>query len=593
MSEKKKKEKKKEKKILTSVSSHPTADRRVKSNLPPSAPEVNSLQEDEDAGQLSEGSAENEKDPMAQLTGLVGRLAVVDDGQLHYFGSQSSLNLPREADSSGTAAPLIPRLKVESQGVAAARQLGTSVDVAVELQEHLLDLYWRWQNPWNYIVHKGAFLRSRRGQDDGRYCSPGLLSAMFAIAARFSDRVELRSVPDDPSTAGNAFCEQAKILLLYESEAPSVTTVQAAAILALRIMSDGREALGWLYCDCSRWVSPGLIGEDEIEVRKVTWWGCYVVDKLFASGLGRPSSIQNSGITCPKPTIDQDEYSPWLPVTNEGDKSSSLGAHSHITSTARYVSECMLIACEAIEAIYAPNSQLSSGEIDEIVSRADVNLRAYYTALPTYLRLPLSPKVATLPHIYLFQRPDPHRTPSSIYTSGTDNDQRQIPIAGVHLSYAAGVIHLIDARPSNPQRGSAIRNLAISINTLQDLRTAWCAWADRCLRGLQAMSRQWYRCDLSELRSCTGYDLRAAEQVLPTNGMAAASVPVPLETADSFRVAETADDAYGAFSGAVDSDKYQDEMQQWFLDNQDYLWNIPFDFNDSGASEFPLKGVSE
>ncbi|CAG9987822.1 unnamed protein product [Clonostachys byssicola] len=192
-------------------------------------------------------SDQHDHDPLSELTGLVGRLAVVDDGQLHYFGSQSSFNLPRQpANPAPTAQNLWTRM--QTQGLAAAAQLGMLTAISSELEDHLLDLYWRWQNSWNYIVHKGAFLRSRAGLDDGRYCSPLLLSAIFAISARYSDRVELRTIADDPSTSGNAFCEQAKILLLYESEAPSVTTVQAAAILGLRIMSDGKEALGWLYC---------------------------------------------------------------------------------------------------------------------------------------------------------------------------------------------------------------------------------------------------------------------------------------------------------------------------------------------------------
>lgn len=194
----------------------------------------------------AENSDDDHDDPISELTGLVGRLAVVDDGQLHYFGSQSSLNLPKQP-LCATRVP-DPWAKIQSQGLAAAAQLGALITVPNELEEHLLDLYWKWQNPWNYIVGKGAFLKSRQGLDDGRYCSPLLLSAIFAISARYSDRPELRTIAHDPSTSGNAFCEQAKILLLYESEAPSVTTVQAAAILALRIMSDGKEALGWLYC---------------------------------------------------------------------------------------------------------------------------------------------------------------------------------------------------------------------------------------------------------------------------------------------------------------------------------------------------------
>ncbi|GJC90765.1 nitrogen assimilation transcription factor nit-4 [Colletotrichum liriopes] len=192
-----------------------------------------------------ENTGDEEQGPLSDLTGLVGRLNVIDDGQLHYFGSQSSYNLVREPLHE--ADPHEPSLRVQRQGLAAAAQLGKLVTVSDELQEHLLELYWRWQNPWNYVIHKSAFLKSFRGEDDGKYCSPLLLCSIFAVAARYSDRPELRSVVDDPRTAGDAFSEHAKILLLYESEAPTITTVQSACLLALRIMSDGKEALGWLY----------------------------------------------------------------------------------------------------------------------------------------------------------------------------------------------------------------------------------------------------------------------------------------------------------------------------------------------------------
>ncbi|KAG7116910.1 Nitrogen assimilation transcription factor nirA like protein [Verticillium longisporum] len=217
----------------------------------------------------SDPTAPNEdgEDPLSNLTALVGRLNVADDGQLHYFGSQSS------------------------QGLAAAAQLDKLVAIPVELQQHLLELYWQWQNPWNYVIHKGAFMKSFRGEDDGRHCPPLLLSSIFAIAARYSDQVELRSRPHDPSTAGDALCDQAKILLLYESEAPTITTVQAACILALRIMSDGKGALGWLYAgnatrmahnlglhvDLSDWTSTTAMAPEDVEARNshggdAMWW---------------------------------------------------------------------------------------------------------------------------------------------------------------------------------------------------------------------------------------------------------------------------------------------------------------------------------
>lgn len=34
-----------------------------------------------------------------------------------------------------------------------------------------------------------------------------------------------------------------------------------------------------LHLDSSKWTTTTLVPEEEAEARKVTWWGCYVVDK--------------------------------------------------------------------------------------------------------------------------------------------------------------------------------------------------------------------------------------------------------------------------------------------------------------------------
>ncbi|KAF4996337.1 hypothetical protein FDECE_12481 [Fusarium decemcellulare] len=227
---------------------------------------------------------------VSALTGLMGRLNIGDDGQLHYFGSQSNYHL---INGNLGYDSMESTISLQQQGLAAVECMGKNMPLSMDLQDHLLELYWTWQHPWNYIIHKDSFLRAFRNRMYGRYCTPLLLSAIFAIASRFSDSTELRTVADDPNTAGYAFFEQAKILFLYESQAPIVATVQAAALMGMRALSDGQEALGWLYCgnaarmalnlglniDCSQWVVSGLITAEEAEVRKVTWWGCFVLDK--------------------------------------------------------------------------------------------------------------------------------------------------------------------------------------------------------------------------------------------------------------------------------------------------------------------------
>lgn len=32
--------------------------------------------------------------------------------------------------------------------------------------------------------------------------------------------------------------------------------------------------------DCTNWVDQGKMTEEEAEIRKITWWGCFLLDKF-------------------------------------------------------------------------------------------------------------------------------------------------------------------------------------------------------------------------------------------------------------------------------------------------------------------------
>lgn len=104
----------------------------------------------------------------------------------------------------------------------------------------------------------------------------------------------------------------------------------------------------------------------------------------------------------------------------------------------------------------------------------------------------------------------PRTSPLSLSLSSSKTQvlitaKRRIPFAAVHLCFSAVVIHLIDARPSNPRRQLVIHHLQICVDALRDLRTAWCAWSDRALRAIQLLAREWYHCDdVSQLQHCNG-----------------------------------------------------------------------------------------
>lgn len=84
-----------------------------------------------------------------------------------------------------------------------------------------------------------------------------------------------------------------------EHEKPRLTTVQALALMSVREAGCGREAKGWVYsgmsfrmaCDLGLNLDSGTLSgsrdskldDEEIDARRITFWGCFLFDKLVCS----------------------------------------------------------------------------------------------------------------------------------------------------------------------------------------------------------------------------------------------------------------------------------------------------------------------
>ena len=166
----------------------------------------------------------------------------------------------------------------------------THVTRDASLIEHLLSLYFCWEYPVFTILSEHYFrndMRNKRRQ----YCSPLLVNAILAVACRFSDRPEARTISDDGRTAGDHFFEEAELLLAGDST-PGLTTLQALGIMSVREASSGRESKGFsLAGQCTRMaIQLGLqlpcAGVDgvafsptELEVRAITFWGSFALEQ--------------------------------------------------------------------------------------------------------------------------------------------------------------------------------------------------------------------------------------------------------------------------------------------------------------------------
>lgn len=190
---------------------------------------------------LENSTSDEDDDLVADLTRLYGHLDIAEDGQLRYFGAPSYFNLLKR-----------PQYQAIDSSLSSYQEYNLMESgLSSELQDHLLDLFWTWQNPWQYVIHKEVFCHAFARGAYTDYCTPLLLQTILALASRYSDRSELRDSTDQCSTAGNALAEQAKAMLLFEVERPTVATVAALLLLSLREMAVNKEALGWTYVGMS------------------------------------------------------------------------------------------------------------------------------------------------------------------------------------------------------------------------------------------------------------------------------------------------------------------------------------------------------
>lgn len=146
-----------------------------------------------------------------------------------------------------------------------------------------------------------------------RYCTPLLLNAMLALGCHFTAHPLARKDKADPDTAGDHFFNECKRLILENDEhvTPRLTTVQALALMSVREAGCAREERGWSYSGMSfrMGIEMGLnldldgrssesshhegtaasrqramgkggrMNEEELDARRITFWGCFLFDK--------------------------------------------------------------------------------------------------------------------------------------------------------------------------------------------------------------------------------------------------------------------------------------------------------------------------
>ncbi|RSM08779.1 hypothetical protein CEP52_004453 [Fusarium oligoseptatum] len=218
------------------------------------------------------------------------------DGEARYFGTTSGRLAFRASDDAQDLSPQehsSPLMNLYDTA------LGDQIIVDQDVEAHLLDLYFIWDNPWFPFVDEALFRDSKRSK--GRYYSPLLLHCILACGSRYSDRTEARSNPEDANTAGHPFLDTIETLLHDELKRPNITTIQSLAVLSIVYFGSGQDAAGWLYSgmanrlvvDMGLHLDPDSLASsvrmtvEEAELRRQLYWALYCVDKTSAGYTGR------------------------------------------------------------------------------------------------------------------------------------------------------------------------------------------------------------------------------------------------------------------------------------------------------------------
>ncbi|GME31628.1 Transcription factor [Neofusicoccum parvum] len=270
---------------------------------------------------------ESEDELIKQISTRMGSLQLAPDGHLRYYGATSNIlcDFP-DTDHHQTRRSV----RKEGREVLEAANLDKAVDPAIE--EHLINLYFAWQDPFFHVVDEKMY---RIGREEWRmqsrdvgYYSEVLTNAMCAAGAAFDARYHPNFVTW-PKSLADYFADRAKALLELEMDSPCLATVQALVILGGHEMACKRDARGWLYSgmamrlafdlglhlDMTDYVKKGKISAAEADIRRTTFWGTYVVDHLSGFYYGRPVRINNGDISVIKPTMESSAgiMSSWVP----------------------------------------------------------------------------------------------------------------------------------------------------------------------------------------------------------------------------------------------------------------------------------------
>ncbi|KAJ5488961.1 Nitrogen assimilation transcription factor nirA [Penicillium diatomitis] len=463
-----------------------------------------------------------------ELSGKMSQLVL--DGTRRFIGGTSNLIfLPSDSEFDESTSTNDHAAVNESYTI----RRWTLVTDDDSLISHLLTMYFTWHYPFFTLLAKDMFYRDYVRGVASPYCSSLLVNAMLALGCHFSSWNGALADPLNTNTAGDHFFKEAKRLILEndEHESAKLCTVQAFALMSVREAGCGREGKGWVYSglsfrmalDLGLNLDPSNMGshnlsEEEIDARRITYWGCHLIDKCWSNYLGRQPQLSASNTNVPKfEVFPKEETELWSPYTDAGvlqdhtQPSRTRAVAFHISKLCEISSDLLVFFYHPAEPEKIQQKQLELKRLSDIHTR----LEAWKKELPKEME----PKEGQLPQVlvmHMFNQllfihlyrpflkysrtntPLPsHVSPRRICTQAASAISkllrmykrtyglRQICNIAVYIAHTACTIHLLNLPEKNAQR-----DIIHGLRNLEEMAEGWLC-ARRTLRILDLSALKW------------------------------------------------------------------------------------------------------
>jgi hypothetical protein len=380
---------------------------------------LSQVPQDRDHESDSDEENEAENDVIEQLSHRIGTLKIAGDGHLRFYGATSNLNLVDVSATQQRQRPDARTVRHDGQDILNHLRVGQPVDQALE--DHLVELYFTWQNPSIYVVDKEMYMTARlkwRNEfDDTPFYSEVLTNAMCAIGSAFEARYHPTFITF-PKSLAEFFADRAKALLEIELDSPCVATVQALVLMSCHEGASNRDARGWLYSgmsmrlafdlglhlDMTSYVNQGDMSAHEADVRRAAFWGSYIADHFWGFYLGRPFRMNAGDVSVPKPasTLGAEKEGIWHPY---GLQAISKILEDGLQNPTELISRQFVVLWEMVSPvghILYGCSDISRHDLQRLTFQVTEDLFAWKANLPSTLQIDLDDDATPkLPHLLI------------------------------------------------------------------------------------------------------------------------------------------------------------------------------------------------